>query len=118
MCGYGGAHTHDQRKYCLAKQILQSTERTFADVGSLSNQDIDGWRITASPLTRSERKLRPLDYNSYAVTDTAPGIMLGSISRLLVQPINDSRFYRITKVSFLPTESLHNLQSQSPLNLV
>ena len=45
---------------------------------------------------------------SYAMVD----------SRLLIQPINDSRFYSTAEVSFLTTESHNNCQSKSPLNSV
>jgi len=45
---------------------------------------------------------------SYAMVD----------SRLLIQPINDSRFYSTAEVSFLTTESHNNCQSESPLNRV
>jgi hypothetical protein len=76
--------------------------------GSLSNQDYDGGRIAATSAGLQ-----------FECGDRASSrMMLGSISWLLVQPIYDSRFYRVTKVSFLPAESLHDLQSQSSLNLV
>jgi hypothetical protein len=37
---------------------------------------------------------------------------------LLIQPVFESLFYGGAKITFLATESLHNLKSKSPFNLV